>query len=221
MRVLVIAPHPDDEVLGVGGVIARMSREGHEVQVVVITTGQPPLFSEQFVLQVRKEAAEAHRLLGVMETSFLDGFPAAGLDGVPSHRLNEALTRVLTEKQPELLFVPFPGDIHLDHRITFTSALVAARPIHEHKVKAIYAYETLSETNWFAPPVTPGFLPNTFFDITEVLDTKLEALKAFKSQMKSFPNERSLEAVTALAKFRGATVGFAAAEAFVLLRHRQ
>jgi LmbE family N-acetylglucosaminyl deacetylase len=221
MRALVIAPHPDDEILGVGGVIARLSREGHEVHVVVITMGQPPLFSEEFVRQVRAEAAEAHAYLGVTETSFLDGFPAAGLDSVPSHRLNDAIARILIDKEPELLFVPFAGDLHIDHRIIFASTLVAARPIQEFKIKTIYAYETLSETNWYAPPITPGFLPNSFFDITDVLDMKLEALRFYKSQLKPFPNERSLEAVHALARFRGATVGFEAAEAFVMLRDRQ
>lgn len=218
MRALVIAPHPDDEILGVGGVIARLSRVGHEVDVVVVTTGKPPLFDEEYVRQVRREASEAHEILGVRETTFLEEFPAAGLDGVPAHRLNQVLTEVLREKRPDILFVPFAGDIHRDHQMTFASALVAARPVHEWKVRAIYAYETLSETNWYAPPVTPAFLPNSFFDIAEVLEVKLDALRAYRSQVKPFPNERSLEAVEALARVRGATVGVEAAEAFVLIR---
>jgi LmbE family N-acetylglucosaminyl deacetylase len=218
VRAIIIAPHPDDEILGTGGVISRLSRAGHEVDVVIVTCGQPPLFTKACVQKVRDEARQAHRSLGVRETVFLEGFPAAGLDALPSHRLNQALTEVVTARTPDWLFLPFAGDIHRDHQIVFTSALVAARPSGSHRVRAIYAYETLSETNWHAPPITPGFHPNIFFDITGSLPAKLQAMEYYASQLKPFPNERSLEAVKALARYRGATVGVEAAEAFVLVR---
>jgi LmbE family N-acetylglucosaminyl deacetylase len=218
VRALVVAPHPDDEILGAGGVISRLSQTGHDVEVVVVTSGQPPLFTESYVQRVQDEARQAHRTLGVKESIFLEGFPAAGLDALPSHRLNHALTEVVTTRAPDWLFLPFAGDIHRDHQIVFTSALVAARPSGPHRVRAIYAYETLSETNWHAPPITPGFHPNIFFDVTDFLPAKLEAMECYASQLKPFPNERSLEAVKALARYRGATVGVEAAEAFVLVR---
>lgn len=218
MRVLVIAPHPDDEILGVGGVIACLSRAGHEVHVTIVTSGQPPLFDEESVRQVRREARRAHELLGVQGTRFLEDLPAAGLDTVPGHVLNAAIGRTLDETRPEVLFIPFAGDVHRDHQLVFTSALVAARPNLSGCPRAIYAYETLSETNWYAPPITPGFMPNTFIDISEVLEVKLAAFEAYESQVRSFPHERSSEALEALAKVRGATVGVRAAEAFVLVR---
>lgn len=217
-RVLVIAPHPDDEVLGVGGTMARLAREGHDVSVAIVTRGDPSMFDDVSVEQTRQEARQAHERLGVCETIFLEGFPAALLDTVAQAKLNEALTRLLDAIRPECLFIPFAGDLHRDHRLVFESALVAARPTDSPMVQAIYAYETLSETNWFAPPLTPGFMPNSYIDISMVLDVKLDAMRAYQSQLKSFPHERSLEALEALARCRGAAVGLLAAEAFVLVR---
>ncbi|WP_406699021.1 PIG-L deacetylase family protein [Singulisphaera sp. Ch08] len=216
-RVLVIAPHPDDEVLGAGGVMARFAAEGADVFVAVVTKGGPPLFTEDFVEQARREAKEAHQILGVKETRFLD-LPAAGLDSIPHRTVNAALVDVVKEFEPDLLFIPFNGDIHLDHQLIFLSSLVAVRPGSTLRKIGIYAYETLSETNWNAPYITPSFVPNTFFDITEYLDLKMAAMKAFSSQVKPFPNERSLETLRALAMLRGSTVGAHAAEAFVLIR---
>lgn len=218
MRVLVIAPHPDDEVLGVGGTIARCVRSGDHVSVVIVTCGSPPLFDEGDVQRVRLEAVAAHRVLGVSDTILLTGFPAAKLDTIPGHELNAALTDVVRTVRPDMVFIPFAGDIHRDHQMVFTASLVATRPRDGCTVRAIYAYETVSETNWYAPPLTPGFLPNTFIAIDDYLDVKLNALKEYSSQVKPFPDERSLEAVTALARVRGATVGFKAAEGFVLIR---
>jgi len=176
------------------------------------------MFDPAFIEQGRQEAVVAHRLLGVRETIFLKGFPAALLDTIPHCRLNEALRELFYDVKPDILFVPFCGDVHIDHRLIFESVLVAARPNDVYQVKTIYAYETLSETNWNAPPLTPGFLPNTYFDISSFLEVKLQAMSIYQSQIKSFPHERSLEAIQALARLRGATVGFEAAEAFVLIR---
>lgn len=218
MRVLVIAPHPDDEVLAVGGTAARLSNEGHDVFVAIVTRGDPSMFDPTLIEEGRREALRAHRLLGVRDTVFLEGFPAALLDTVPHSQLNEALQKLFHEVQPEVLFIPFNGDLHRDHRLVFESALVAARPSKTQRVRTIYAYETLSETNWNAALLTPGFLPNTYFDISAFLETKLQAVEIYQSQLKAFPHERSLEAVQALATLRGATVGFEAAEAFITIR---
>jgi LmbE family N-acetylglucosaminyl deacetylase len=217
-RTLVIAPHPDDEILGAGGTMARLARAGHEVVVAVVTTGQPPIFSRDQVEQVRSEAARAHKLLGVSRTLWL-GQPAAGLSDTPHAELNAALRKAVQEVEPTTLIIPFVGDIHADHQLTFLSALVAARPHQAEFPATILAYETLSETNWNAPYVTPGFQPNVFVDVNETLTTKIEAMQLFASQLRPFPHERSVEALTALAVLRGASVHCRAAEAFVLVRH--
>lgn len=216
-RVLVVAPHPDDEVLGPGGTIARLATEGAEVAVVIMTRGRPPQFSEESTEALRAETKAAHATLGVTTSHFLD-FPAAGLDTVPHAEVNRELGRVFAEVRPTTLFVPFIGDMHADHQHTFSSALVCARPGRDGAPRAIYAYETLSETFWNAPYLTADFAPVVFVDISSSIDTKLDALACYRSQLLPPPHERSLEAVRALATLRGASVDVAAAEGFVLIR---
>jgi LmbE family N-acetylglucosaminyl deacetylase len=216
-KVIVIAPHPDDEILGVGGTIARFSDEGVEVYIVIITKGYPPLFDEESINIGRKEALEAHKFLNVKETFFLS-FPAANLDSIPSREINDKLIDIFKDIKPDIIFIPFNGDIHIDHQRIFLSALVAARPNNSEFPSFIYAYETLSETNWNAPYITPNFVPNVFIDISQYLDKKIEAFKKYKSQVKEFPHERSIESLKMLAMLRGSTVGCYAAEAFVLVR---
>ena len=216
-RVAVIAPHPDDEVLGCGGTIARLADLGISVDVVTVTRGQPPDFDEAGVRAVEIEARAAHALLGVHESHFM-ALPAARLDTLAQVEVNADLHEVLDTVAPDMLFVPFHGDIHQDHRIVFTAAMVWARPRHAESPTRIWAYETLSETNWFAPGSTPAFLPNCFVDISTTLDRKVASLARFQSQVRSFPDERSIEAVKALATSRGASVFRHAAEAFMVIR---
>lgn len=215
--VLVIAPHPDDEILGCGGTIARLTADGQTVHVVITTRGEPSRYPPEDVERVRAEAAAAHTLLGVTQSHWLD-HPAAELDRVPHAELNGSMDALFETVRPDTLFLPFAGDIHLDHQLTFRSALVAARPRNWRYPTRIYAYETLSETNWSAPCLAPGFAPNVFVDIHETLDRKLDAFACYRSQVCAFPNERSPEALRALATLRGATVHRRAAEAFLLIR---
>lgn len=215
-RVLVVAPHPDDEVLGAGGFMARLSDEGHEVHVAIVTKGYPPQFDEALVATGRKEAAEAHAALGVSETYFLD-FPAAGLDTVPHRDVNMALVALTEELLPETILLPFSGDLHLDHQLVSHSVMVAARPNRPQSVSRMLAYETVSETNWNSP-MEPRFTPNVFVGISSYIETKLQATACFASQIRPFPHERSLEAIRALATVRGSSVGLRAAEGFMLIR---
>jgi N-acetylglucosamine malate deacetylase 1 len=215
--IAVIAPHKDDEALGAGGTIARLAAGGDRVHVVTVTWGRPPAFAEELELRVRREAEAAHRRLGVHASHWL-GLPAAELDTVPSRDLNGQLAAALADVGAEEWYVPFAGDLHRDHQLVFGAALVAARPQGAGAPAAVFAYETLSETNWNAPYLAAGFHPTHFVDISAHLETKLEALRCYVSQLRSAPHERSLEAVRALATLRGATIGVAAAEAFVTIR---
>lgn len=216
-RILVVAPHPDDEVLGVGGTMARLASEGAEVFVAIVTRGYPPHFDEAFIERGRAEARVAHELLGVKEAFFLD-LPAAALDTVPHRELNAALARVFRETAPRTVFVPFAGDLHLDHQHVFLASLVASRPASHGFPSTVYAYETLSETNWNAPFLSPAFTPTTYVDISAHVERKIEAMRAFASQIRPAPHERSAESIRALATLRGSTVGLHAAEAFVMVR---
>ena len=215
--VLVIAPHPDDEVLGAGGTIARLAEAGREVHVAVVTRGMPPAFSDAFTETVRAEARAAHAHLRVTRTHWLD-LPAAQLADLPHAELNRAIGGLVREIAPAVLLVPHVGDIHLDHQHIFLSALVAARPHQAAFPRTVLAYATLSETNWNAPYLSPAFLPNVFVDITATLERKLEAFAMFESQALAAPHERSVGALRALATLRGATVHKSACEAFVLVR---
>lgn len=216
-KALVIAPHPDDEILGAGGTIARLTQQGADVQICILTSGHAPRFPEALTRQVRQESMNAHRKLSVSHTHFCD-FPAAELDQVPHAEMNARMAEIVDRMEPDALFVPFVGDIHLDHQFAFISAMVAARPRHGRAPALILAYETLSETNWLAPGVTPAFIPNFFVDISDTLDMKLDAFAAYESQVRSFPDERSIAALRALALVRGATVFRSAAEAFMVIR---
>ncbi len=184
--VLVVAPHCDDEVLGVGGTMARWAEEGAKVTVAILTRGFPPLTSEEENAKEQIEIVKAHQMLGVRETVHL-GFRAAALSELPHRELNGALLELYQRVKPD---VP----------------------------RNVLAYETLSETNWYAPLVTPGFIPNTFIDISNHLEIKLQALAAYESQVRKAPNERSIETLRALATLRGSTVHLPAAEAFISVR---
>ena len=216
-KVLVVAPHPDDEILGCGGTMARLVAEGADVHVVVMTSGQPPEYTEAYTGNVRKEMAEAHMVLGLINVHFLD-LPAAGLDKMPAAQVNKVFGDLADQLQPDTMFLPFIGDIHSDHQVSFLSAMVAARPRKRAVPERIYAYETLSETNWYAPGITPAFIPNVYIDISDYLDKKIQAFLQFQSQVKAFPDERSPESLRALAILRGSTVYRNAAEAFMLVR---
>ncbi len=226
MKILVVAPHADDEVLGMGGTIARFAREGHNVIVAVLTghgnEGPHPLGPKSLWDKVRAEAREAHTLLGVEETIFSE-IPAVFVADQPVWRLNKNTAELIDRVRPEILFVPFLFDLHKDHRELFHSFSVAWRPCTEtgRAVREIYTYEVPSETHLNAPYLEQSFSPNMWVDISETLSVKLDALRSYKSQIREAPDLRSLETVEALARLRGSQMGAAAAEAFVLVRRFQ
>jgi N-acetylglucosamine malate deacetylase 1 len=222
LRVLVVAPHADDETLGMGGTIARYAQQGHEVYVVVMTgpgEGDHPVFPRSTWEVVRAEARRACELLGVKELLFRE-LPAVQVAEQPLWRLNRETLSVLETVRPDVLFVPFPYDLHRDHRDLFHSFAVAWRPVSGtgEAIREVYAYEVPSETHLNPAYLEPGYLPNTWVDISDHLETKLAALACYESQLRPFPHMRSVEAVGALARFRGAQMGAQAAEGFVLIR---
>ena len=217
MKILVVSTHPDDEVLGCGGLIARHTIRGDEVRVLIVTRGAEDIFDPRVIETTRRELKKAHQLLGVKKVEFLD-FPAPKLDGVPGHLLADALSKSFITFKPDLLLLPHFGDLHSDHRAVFHAALVAARPIHENNINRIMCYETLSETEWAPPYAADAFIPNVFVDISEFLTLKLEAMSCYQSQLKEFPHSRSIKALEALAHYRGASVHLNAAEAFSIVR---
>lgn len=218
-KILVIAPHADDEILGCGGTIAKHKQNGDEVFIIIATNasiGAPDLFSPNDVKIIRSEALSAHSLLGVDKTIFFD-FPAPSLNTYPEFRISLEISKVIQELRPTQLYLPHPGDLHQDHKAIYRSSLVAARPQNSQTIRNIYTYETMSETEW-APRNESHFIPNHYVDINNYLNLKLEAMACFKSQLKQEPHSRSLETLKSLSRYRGATVSLYAAEAFMVER---
>ena len=213
-KILIIAPHPDDEVLGCGGTIAKYSKKGNEIYLCIVTKAYTPDWSEEFLKNRPKEIKKSNKILGIKKTYFLD-FPTVKLDTIPQKELNSAILKVIQEVDPEVLYIPHEGDLNKDHRLVFEAALVAVRPT-SRLVKRILSYETLSETE--EGSAIKVFVPNVYEDIAETFNIKIEAMKYYKSEIKEFPHPRSLETIEVLAKKRGSEAGFKYAEAFELIR---
>lgn len=220
MRVLVIAPHPDDEVLGCGGTIKKHSQKGHKVFLCVVTKPYLPDWSEEYIKNREKEIRAANKVLGIKKSFFLD-LPTVKLDTIPQKQLNDLLKDCIEEVKPEILYIPHAGDLNKDHRLVFESSLVAARPRPGSSLKKLLSYEVLSETEWGrqrARELREIFLPNIHIDITDTLEAKLKAMECYQSELKDYPHPRSLEAIKILAQKRGTEAGLKAAEAFMHVR---
>ncbi len=219
-NILIVAPHCDDEVLGCGGIMAKYADAGHQVYVVIVTNGNlgaPELFPKEGTEKVRREALQAHEVLGVKETFFLD-FPAPRLDSIESYKLSLRISERIKALDIDTMYIPHRGDVHKDHRITYEACLVAARPQNHNTVKKVLTYETVSETEWAPPFGDDAFIPTVFVDIESTIDKKLEAFSRFTTQIKKAPHPRSLDNIKRLSMVRGATVGCFYAEAFSLVR---
>ena len=216
-RVLVVAPHPDDETLGVGGTIAKYSAQGDEVFVLMVSGHLPPIYSRKAYEETVSEAYSAFSVLGVKESEFLE-IPATMIGDQPLHEVNARISKVVNDFNPHIVLCPYP-DRHIDHRLVFDSVMVSTRPVGVGKdIEIVAAYETLSETHWNAPHIEPNFTPNWVVDISDHISKKLNALECYKSQISEFPGPRSIEAVEALAKFRGTQAGFGYGEGLHIVR---
>jgi LmbE family N-acetylglucosaminyl deacetylase len=219
-KVLVIAAHPDDEVLGCGGTIARHINEGDEVSVIFMADGvaarDGSLFEKD--LHVRYIAASnACKILGVKQTFSL-GFPDNRMDTIALLDIVKNVEKVINEIQPRIIYTHHAGDLNIDHQITHQAVMTACRPQPGFCVKEIFNFEVLSSTEWSTPSVNNIFAPSLYVDISSTFDKKNTALECYNEEMRKFPHSRSIEAVEALAKYRGATVGVGLAEAFFVSR---
>lgn len=224
-NVLILAPHADDETLGVGGTIAKHVDEGDEVTVVIATgpggsPGEHPVIPQEVFDEVRAEAQLGLKGLGVSKIIF-GNLTAVTFPQAPIWQVNQEVHSLLAPHEPEILYVPFPFDLHEDHRSLFHAASIVWRPNTDvgRKIRRVLAYEVQSETHWNTPYLEPGFTPNIWVSLSESqLERKLKALRAYLSQIYPFPHARSVEAVEHLARWRGSQQGFSAAEGFVLIK---
>lgn len=219
MKSIVIAPHPDDEVLGVGGTLLRRKSDGEKIAWLIVTSiSVENGWDARKVKERDEEIQKITELFGFDEVYRLN-FPPAKLDTIPMSDLVSKISEIFTSYEPEEVFVPHPSDIHTDHRVVFDAVASCTKWFRYPSVKRVLAYETISETDFNLAP-SNIFRPNIFVNIESFLGDKLKAMDIYSSEMKPFPFPRSKEAITAVASVRGASAGFKAAEAFELLRER-
>jgi LmbE family N-acetylglucosaminyl deacetylase len=217
-RVLVLAAHPDDDVLGMGGTIAvHASQRGEPVRVVCVTDGSSSQYPGDDVLRERKsdEAKRAAEILGVSDYLHLD-LPDMRLDTVAHVDLNRVVEEQVRDFEPTVLYTAHP-DVNRDHRALFDSVSVAVRPIPGQSVRRVLTYAPTSSTEW-TPAGPNSFVPTWFVDISETLERKLEAFACFETERREYPHPRNDRALRAHAEFYGATIGCEYAEPFVLVR---
>lgn len=223
MNVLVIAAHPDDEVLGCGGTIARYAAEGAAVSILILANGLSSrtdydAVGDAALMKLHHErAVRAGTLLGAREV-VLAGFPDQKMDTVPLLDITQRIEREIARVQPEVVFTQHGGDLNLDHAITFRATVTATRPLAGQSVKRLYSYEVGSSTEWAFQQFELAFRPTTFVDIAPFLETKIAAMQIYESEARAFPHPRSPEALRAQAQFRGTAAGVFAAEAFCCVR---
>jgi N-acetylglucosamine malate deacetylase 1 len=216
-KVVVVAPHSDDECLGAGGTIAHFARAGASVTVVTVCSELEPQFPAGDQSLIQAEARRAHKVLGVSETIFFD-YPTTAVNQVPVAELNARMQEVMDEQEPQIVLLPFP-DRHIDHRVAFEAAVVATRPYRLGRhIRLTAMYETVSETYWNVPGAEPTFSPHWTVDVSDVIDLKLEAFDQMASRHAPFPGPRSREALIGLAQLRGSQASCGYGEAFQLVR---
>ncbi len=217
MKTIVVAPHPDDEVLGVGGTLLRRKAEGAKVAWLIVTTISVEWgWSEEKVRQRADEINRVRELFGFDEV-FMLNFPTTQLDRVPMSDLVTAFSDIFKSFEPEEVFVPHSSDVHTDHRVVFDAVASCTKWFRYPSIKRILAYETLSETD-FSLGGGECFRPNVFINISPFIKEKLRAMGIYSSEVGAFPFPRSNEAIQSLASLRGAASGCVAAEAFMLLK---
>jgi len=220
--VLIVAAHPDDEVLGCGGAIARWVQGGCQVHVLLLADGEASRATEnvaadpEFLKQRQQAARQAASLLGCeVETLAM---PDNRMDGLELLDVVKPIEAAISRLQPGTVLTHHAGDVNIDHRIVHEAVLAACRPQPGHPVHKLLFFEVPSSTEWRPPGSAQPFQPNLFIDISTTLAAKLRALEIYANELREFPHPRSMRAVEALARWRGATVGVEAAEAFILGR---
>lgn len=219
--ILVVAAHPDDELLGAGGTLIKHRLAGDAVYALILGTGvmARSTGTPEYRSRLLAEAAAAHEVVGFTKVAYAD-FPDNEYDTVSLLKITQRVETELAKIKPDIIYTHHEFDLNIDHRLTFQAVLTASRPCNPDAPQALYTFETLSSTEWQSKS-TRQFAPNKYVDISTVLLEKQKALACYTSEMRSYPHSRSLEGVKILAAWRGLEAGMAAAEAFCLIRERQ
>jgi LmbE family N-acetylglucosaminyl deacetylase len=220
-KILIVSAHPDDEVLGCGGTVARLSKEGHTIYTLILGEGVTSRDnirnrnkSENEIIDLKNYAEKANKILGVKKVFFYD-FPDNRFDTVPFLDIVKVIEKIKSQIKPDIVFTHYEKDLNIDHQITYRAVITATRPLEKETVNEIYSFEIPSSTEWSYPL---SFSPNVFYDISETIDIKLKVLGKYKTELKKYPHPRSLEGVKLIAKNWGIKVGLEYAEAFKCAR---
>jgi LmbE family N-acetylglucosaminyl deacetylase len=233
MKVLVIAAHPDDEVLGMGGLLKKFSKKENDIKIVFLATGISSRRSNDYlnstkykinnnlkndiekqIEKLQKDARKALSVLGIKKIQFED-FPDNEMDTVSNLKITKKIEAIIDDYRPDTVYTHSQCDINVDHRLIYESTITATRPKKNSVVKQVISFETPSSTEWYFPQ---KFSPNIFVDISKELKFKLKAMQYYKNELMEFPHPRSIEALEIIAKRWGTVCGFNAAEAFCLVR---
>lgn len=221
-RVLVIAAHPDDEVLGVGGTVAKLTAHGVECHLLIVTDGSSAQYRDmddlQAIIDAKKlETKGCAKILGFKSVHYGEQ-PDMRLDTTPHIQINQVIERVIDEIQPDTVFTHFWGDVNLDHQNVYKSTLVAVRPVRGQMVKELYCYRVPSSTEWTPNKADTMFMPNVFVDIEQFAEQKYKAFACYSTELRDYPHPRSVQYLRETDNATGLRVGMIAAEEFVLLR---
>ncbi len=220
-KILIVVAHPDDEVLGCFGTVARLIKEGYEAYTLILGEGKTSRDEVRKVENKKnemkildKEIQKANDIIAIKKV-FVKSFPDNRFDSVDLLDIVKVVSKVKEEIQPDIIFTHFENDLNIDHRITYQAVLTATRPMKDECVKEIYSFEILSSTEWNYPL---SFSPDTYFDISSTLTLKLDAMSAYSSEVCNYPHPRSLEGIKLNAQYHGMRVGKEYVEAFKTIR---
>ncbi len=222
MKILVIAAHPDDEVYGMGGTIAKLSNEGHEVHVLIVTDGSTTQYKnhpnlDQIITNKNKEINKANNLIGTKQVHF-GNLPDMKLDSVDHVDINKLIEETVRYIKPQVVYTHFFGDVNLDHQRVYESTLVACRPTPGQVVKELYCYRVPSSTEWAPQNERSFFKSNVISCIDNFKKQKSDAIEAYETELRDYPHPRSSQAVNELDTALGLKYGVGSAEEFLLLR---
>lgn len=216
-EVIIFAPHPDDETLGCGGTLLKHLDNGDKVHWVIITDMKESAgFKKQLINQRKKEIKEVTKNYQFTSTIQLN-FKTTQLDEIPLRRIIYDISKILNNIKPNIIYVPFYGDIHSDHLVAFNAISACTKSFRFPYIKKVYAYETISETE-FNLRRNQHFMPNRWVDISKYIKQKIKIMSIYSTEIDDHPFPRSIKNIEALATFRGSTINKNAAESFIILK---
>jgi len=220
-KILIVSAHPDDEVLGCGGTVARLVKEGYQAYTLILGEGitsrdenRDRAKRETEIQKLKSQAEKANKIIGVEEV-FMYDFPDNRFDTVLLLDIVKVIEKIKNDIKPKIIFTHYEKDLNIDHQITYKAVITATRPVVREPVKEIYSFEILSSTEWNFPL---SFSPDVFFDISETMDIKIKALEEYKTELRNYPHPRSLEGIKINAESWGLKIGVKYAEVFKSVR---